>query len=107
MSAELALVTGLAVTAFLALKISDEFREADSMIEEAVNILSIFFLIGLMYTGHGIATDQSLSNAQDAYLVGLMLTVFVFLGLLIQLVQRYRKENRETTLGGFSLGENR
>lgn len=103
MSAELAMVLGLASVAFMALKINEKFKESESMIEEAVSLLSMLFLIGLQYAGYGISKSQSLSNSRDAYLVGLMVTIFIFLALFVKLTLRYWNETQDnSTLSGFT-----
>lgn len=97
MSAELAMIIGLGLVAYMTLRINEKFKESETMMEEAVNLLSMFFLIGLEYTGYGISTNHSLSNASDAYLVALMITVVIFLALLVKLVQRYWVETRDNS----------
>lgn len=101
MSAELAMITGLALTAFMGVKLSNEFKKAETMLEEAVNLLSFLFLIGLLYAGHGISQSASLSNARDAYLVGLIVAVLIFLGLMVKLVHRYWVETRDNSEFGY------
>lgn len=101
MSAELAMITGLGLVAFLALKISNRFKEAESMMEEGTALLSMLFLVGLQYAGHGIASSNAFSNAQDAYLVGLLVTVTLFTGLMIELILNYWNQTQEDNEFGY------
>jgi len=103
MSAEFGMITGLALVAFMALKIKENFKDAESMIDEAVSLLSMFFLIGLQYAAYGISQTQGFSNSSDAYLVSLLITVFIFLALFVKLTLRYWNETKdESSLSGFT-----
>lgn len=98
-----AVIIGLGILPILLIMILREFRQAEDMMDEAVMTLLILFIIGLEYTGYGIAKTNSVDYAVDAYLVTLLVTVLAFFAVVIQLVVNYKEENREETLGGFSL----
>lgn len=103
MAVETAAIIGLAVLPFLVILVLREFRQAQNMIDEAILTLTILFIIGLEYAGYGIAQSNTLGNAADAYLVALLITVLVFFGIVIELARKYKNENQEGSLGGFSL----
>jgi uncharacterized membrane protein YhdT len=87
MSAELGLIAGLGIIAYVLIEIAEEVEDSESQINQGIFTLSLFFMIGLEYTAYGIAQSQGFGNAEIAYLVALLITSISFLGLLAQLVQ--------------------
>ena len=87
MSAELALVSGLGIIAYILIQIAEEAENAETQINQGIFTLSLLFMIGLEYTAYGVAQNQGLGNAEIAYLVALLITSLSFLGLLGQLIQ--------------------
>ena len=87
MSAQLALVSGLGIIAYVLIQIAEEAEDAETQINQGIFTLSLLFMIGLEYTAYGIAQNQGLGNAETAYLVALLITSLSFLGLLAQLIQ--------------------
>jgi len=87
MSAQLALVSGLGIIAYVLIQIAEEAEDAETQINQGIFTLSLLFMIGLEYTAYGIAQNQGLGNAEIAYLVALLITSLSFLGLLGQLIQ--------------------
>lgn len=101
MSQELAVMFGLTALPFVLYKLLEEFQKAQDMETQAFLTMTGLFVIGMQYTGHGIATSNSLSNASDAYLVSLIVTVLFFLYLMVKLVQVYWRETRDDTEFGY------
>lgn len=87
MSAELGLIAGLGIIAYVLIQIAEEVEDSESQINQGIFTLSVFFMIGLEYTAYGIAQSQGFGNAEIAYLVALLVTSISFLGLLGHLVQ--------------------
>ena len=87
MSAELGLIAGLGIIAYVLIEIAEEVENSESQINQGIFTLSLFFMIGLEYTAYGIAQTQDFGNAEIAYLVALLVTSVSFLGLLGHLVQ--------------------
>jgi len=87
MSAELGLIAGLGIIAYVLIEVAEEVEDSDSQINQGIFTLSLFFMIGLEYTAYGIAQSQGFGNAEIAYLVALLVTSISFLGLLGHLVQ--------------------
>lgn len=108
MSLELAMITGLGITSFMTVKLLQKFRESNTMVEEAVNTLSIFFIIGLEYAAYGLADSNGLTNSKDAYIIALLITVLIFMSMLVRLVIRYWNQTKEDNeFGYFQNGGNR
>jgi len=101
MSAELGVMFGLTAMPFILYKLLEEFQESERMETEAFLVISTMFPVSMMYTGYGIADANSLSNAANAYLVALLVTVVFFLYLLIELVRMYRAQTREDNEFGY------
>lgn len=101
MTAETALMLGLATVVFLVVKLAKELEEADTQINKALFVGSNLFLIGMLYTGYGIAQSTSIVEAERTYLAALVLVAAVFVGLLVRLFQKYRKDKEKTELEGF------
>lgn len=78
MSAELALVSGLGVVAYLLLQTSKNLKEEESQENAFLFALSWIFVIGMQYTAYGIAQAQDYGNAENAYLAGLIVSLAVF-----------------------------
>ena len=87
MSAELGLIAGLGIIAYVLIEIAQEVEDSESQINQGIFTLSLFFMIGLEYTAYGIAQTQDFGNAEIAYLVALLVTSVSFVGLLGHLVQ--------------------
>lgn len=87
MSAELGLIAGLGIIAYVLIEIAEEVENAETQINQGIFTLSLLFMIALEYTAYGIAQSQSFANAQKAYLVALLITTVSFLGLLALFVQ--------------------
>lgn len=87
MSAELGLISGLGIIAYVLIQIAEEAEDSESQINQGIFTLSVFFILGLEYTAYGIAQSQSFLNAETAYLVALIITSVAFLGLLAQFTQ--------------------
>jgi len=86
-SAELGLIAGLGIIAYVLIEIAEEVEDSESQINQGIFTLSLFFMIGLEYTAYGIAESQGFGNAEIAYLAALLITGVSFLGLLGHLVQ--------------------
>jgi len=86
-SAELGLIAGLGIIAYVLIEIAEEVEDSESQINQGIFTLSLFFMIGLEYTAYGIAKTQGFGNAETAYLAALLITGVSFLGLLGHLVQ--------------------
>lgn len=87
MSAELGLIAGLGIIAYVLIEIAEEVEDAETEINQGIFTLSLLFMIALEYTAYGIAQSQGFGNAETAYLVALFITSLSFLGLLAQLAQ--------------------
>jgi len=87
MSAELGLIAGLGIIAYVLIQIAEKVEDSNSEINQGIFTLSLFFIIALEYTAYGIAQNQGFGNAELAYLVALLVTGVSFLGLLGMLVQ--------------------
>jgi len=84
MSLELALISGLGLAAVLTFKLLEKFKDEEEDLNLAALVLSSFFILGMVYTGHGIAASSSYSNASNAYLLAALILVLIFLGLLVK-----------------------
>lgn len=87
MSAELGLIAGLGIIAYVLIEIAEEVEDAETQINQGIFTLSLLFMISLEYTAYGIAQSQGFANAEKAYLVALLITTLSFLGLLALFVQ--------------------
>jgi len=87
MSAELALVSGLGIIAYVLIQIAEEVEDAETEINQGIFTLSLLFMIALEYTAYGVAQTQDFGNAETAYLVALFITSLSFLGLLARFAQ--------------------
>lgn len=87
MSAELGLIAGLGIIAYILIEIAEEVEDAESQINQGIFTLSLVFMIGLEYTAYGIAQSQGFGNAETAYLAALLITSVSFLGLLALFAQ--------------------
>jgi len=92
MSAELAMITGLGIIAFILIKLAKEIEDAETQINQGLFTLSILFMVGLEYTAYGIAQSQNLQNAELAYLAALLITLLAFFGLLAQFVGKIKEK---------------
>lgn len=101
MSAETALVIGLATVVYLTIKLAKELEEAETQLNQGLFVGSMLFLIGLLYTGYGIAQNSAVVEAERAYLASLVLVVLAFFGLMLRLLQKYKAEKEESELEGF------
>lgn len=101
MSAETALVLGLGTVVYLTIKLAKELEEADTQINQGLFVGSMLFLIGLLYTGYGIAQESVYAEAERAYLASLILVTITFIALMVRLFQRYRDQKSSSDLGGF------
>lgn len=102
MSAETALIIGLASVVYLTIKLVKELEEAENSLRQGSLVGSMLFLISLLYTGYGIAQGTSVGEAERAYLASLILVVVVFLGLVTRLFQKYKKSASQSELEGFN-----
>jgi len=87
MSAELGLIAGLGIIAYVLIQIAEEVEDAESQINQGIFTLSLLFMVGLEYTAYGIAQTQGFENAEIAYLAALLITSVSFLGILGHLVR--------------------
>lgn len=101
MAAETALIIGLSTVVYLTIKLAKELEEADTQLNQGLFVGSMLFLIGMLYTGYGIAIDASIQEAERAYLASLILVSIAFIGLVIRLVQKYKAAKEESELTGF------
>lgn len=95
MSAELGLIAGLGIIAYLLVEIAEEVQDSDSEINQGIFTLSVFFIIGLEWTAYGIAQSQDFQNAEIAYLVALVITLISFLGLIAVFGQGLLEKSRD------------
>jgi len=102
MTAETALMIGLATVVYLTIKLAKELEEAETQLNQALFTGSMLFLIGMLYTGYGIAVDTSIMEAERAYLGSLILVTTAFIGLIVRLFQKYRAKKEKSELEGFS-----
>lgn len=98
MSAELGLISGLGIIAYVLIEIAEEVEDSESQINQGIFTLSLFFMIGLEYTAYGIAQSQGFANAQIAYLVALLVTSVSFMGLLGHLVQGVLEKTSDSSV---------
>jgi len=98
MSAELGLIAGLGIIAYVLIEIAEEVEDSESQINQGIFTLSLFFMIALEYTAYGIAQSQGFQNAETAYLVALLITGVSFLGLLGQLVQAVMQKTSDKSV---------
>jgi uncharacterized membrane protein YhdT len=98
MSAELGLIAGLGIIAYVLIEVAEEVEDSDSQINQGIFTLSLLFMIGLEYTAYGIATDQGFANAEIAYLVALLVTGISFLGMLGHLVQTVMEKTSDKSV---------
>lgn len=101
MTAETALMIGLATVVYLTIKLAKELEEAETHLNQGLFVGSMLFLIGMLYTGYGIASNASILEAERAYLASLILVAIAFIGLVIRLLQKYKKNQDESELEGF------
>lgn len=101
MSYELALVVGMGLTAWMTVKLLNEFKTASDMVEEAFYTLSMLFVIGLQYIGYGLADSNGFSKGTDAYIVALLVTNLLFIAVVIRLILNYRKSSEQDEFGYF------
>jgi len=87
MSAELGLIAGLGIIAYVLIEIAEEVEDAETQINQGIFTLSLIFMIGLEYTAYGIAKSQGFGNAEKAYLVALFITSLSLVGLLVLFAQ--------------------
>jgi len=95
MSAELGLIAGLGIIAYVLIQIAEEVEDAETQINQGIFTLSLLFMIALEYTAYGIAKTQGFGNAETAYLVALFITSISFLGLLTQFAQAILEKTGE------------
>lgn len=105
MAAETALIIGLSTVVYLTIKLAKEMEEADTQLNQALFVSSMLFLLGMLYTGYGIAVNASIQEAERAYLASLLLVAIAFIGLVIRLVQKYKEQKESSSeLEGFTGG---
>lgn len=95
---------GLATVVYLTIKLAKELEEAETQLNQALFTGSMLFLIGMLYTGYGIAKNASIMEAERAYLASLVLVTTTFIGLIARLFQKYRSEKEKSELEGFKQG---
>lgn len=98
MSVENSLIIGLATTVWLTIKLSKEFMDADTQMHEALFALCNLFVIGMIYTGLGIAQNSTYTKAEAAYTTALLITTVSFIGYLTLLIKSYMDENQKESL---------
>jgi len=83
MSYQLAAVTSLGLTVYMVHKVAEEFIEEDQEdMTRLMYTLSMLPVIGLNWTGYGIAQNQSLTNAEQAFIVSTLFSCLVLVGMI-------------------------
>lgn len=100
MSAELALISGLGIIAYVLINLATKIEEEETTINQGIFTLSLLFMVLLEWTGYGIAQSQGFGNAEIAYLVSLVLTLLAFIGLIAHLLQGIRNKSNEDQMEG-------
>jgi len=95
MSAELGLIAGLGIIAYMLVEIAEEIEDSETEINQGIFVLSMIFIIGLEYTGYGIAKTGGYSNAETAYLAALLVTMLSFIGIIAQFANNLLDKTRE------------
>lgn len=94
---ETALMLGLATTVYLAIKLAKEFESTDDEFNQGLFTVSLFFLMGLMYTGYGIADSAGIEEAIASYLVGFLVISVTWVGFMVKIVAKYRAKSSDSS----------
>lgn len=98
MSAELALISGLGIIAYILIKLATKIEEEDTTVNQGIFALSLLFMILLEWTAYGFAQSQGFGNAVTAYLAALVLTLLGFIGMMAHLVQGIREKSGQDAM---------
>lgn len=100
MSAELGLIAGLGIIAYVLINLATRIEEEETTVNQGIFTLSLLFMILLEWTAYGFAKTQGFSNAETAYLASLVLTLIAFIGLITHLLQGIKEKSGEDEMEG-------
>jgi len=103
MSAEMGLILGLGLVAYMVMTLAKEFEERKDQMHKSLLAFAMFFIIGMEYTARGIAISSGYTRAETAYTFALVITVLAFLGMIYRIYQQVKSEAQNSSaMDGFN-----
>jgi len=92
MSAELGLILGLGLVAYMVKELAESFEEKKDQMHKSLLAFAMFFIIGMEWTARGIAKSSGYVRAETAYTFAMVITTLAFLGMIYRIYQQVKSE---------------